>query len=486
MSQAVGLESMMVSDDSESDILSDSQSSDSELSDFVTAPEWPQPSEEIQLSDTDDELLKDDMDDDGDENYIGEGEQGINEKENVPVSGVDRILQRVKRPKLAATSTPSPSSTNTARAGRWSSEVVRSGQAKHPTIQEFSLGRSFDSSIAEKMEQMNRVHEMLDDPVSLNAIEDSSTGDSQNIDVNDPAPEKADTFKEIKRRYKIMLKSNGNNVDLEPAVMDLICKDQTGRYRDWFFITKNCQLPLQTFTGLRYFLLSLGVEPEKLEDDFVMCDDDINKFDTYCHILPPDFILDAFTVLPMEPNSFKWWLLLILDKNFFDATNCTIQVCGKMMIKFLKYYGSVNKVLEIFWDTLRLEKRKYYMLYRFTKVLPSFKEKFMKELFQDDDIKLVNEFNQLFDSQNYQDLLYFILFIYGSELFPFNNKVDDDEDNIGDIVKERKRIHKMRSSENIHEYFTDCIFDVSNGGHPALELPIILGILKIFSIKTQG
>lgn len=65
-------------------------------------------------------------------------------------------------------------------------------------------------------------------------------------------------------------------------------------------------------------------------------------------------------------------------------------------------------------------------------------------------IKLVQEFNDLFDKRRFQQLLYFVLTIYGSKYMPF-----------GDT--------------DVTLYFKDCIADLFNASASDVELSLLNG-----------
>lgn len=448
--------------DGNNDVLGDSQSSGDELSDFEI-PKWKYSSNE------DDEIMLSSSSSESDGStsdiYISTRRQG---------SSLDPILSSVEKSSkatkaLRATSVPVPLKKN-------DGDIA---------ITTFNLGASFDSRVADKVEQLKNAHQMMEQGLSH-----TQEGVSQN-DVAIPE----ETVREVKKRYRSKLEQNKMLDKVDHDLIDIMCRDETGRYRDWFFITKNSRDDNIPTRNILEFLASIGVDPILLEDDFHMMDGHLNELDPYPMIHHPDYILQEYNRIPVHNNSFKWWLYLVLDKTIYNSLACNVSWCHEMVRKFSKQHGSTQRLVELYWEYIRLDERKYYMLYRFTRIVPVLKPIFIENMFQDDLKQLVKEFDMLFDAQNYRDLLYFILFIYGSDLYPIGNSSNFERDDDGGVNEAmdfysdidtilKDKPAKPNESQSISQYFKDCIIDVSSDGQSAREIPIILSILKLFSFQT--
>lgn len=446
----------------DNDVLGDSQSSGDELSDFEIR-KW------NYSSNKDDDIILSSSSSESDVSNTA-----IDISARRARSSLDPILSSVEESSkatraLRATSVPVPLKKNDGDL----------------SITTFNLGASFDSKVADKVQQLKNAHQLIEEGLS-------HTQDS-NPQTDIVTPE--ETVREMKKRYRSKLEQNKMLDNVDHDLINIMCRDETGRYRDWFFITKNSKDDNIPTGNILVFLTSIGVDPIMLEDDFHLVDVDVNELDPYPMIHHPDYILQEFNKTPIHDNSFKWWLLLILDKTIYNSLGCNLSWCQEMVEKFAKQHGSMKKLVELYWQYIRLNERKYYMLYRLTRIVPTLKPIFIKDMFQNDLKQLVKQFDMLFDAQNYKDLLYFILFIYGSELYPIGNSSNLEGDDDGavseamnlysdiDTILKDKPV-KPNESQSISQYFKDCIIDVSSDGQSAREIPIILSILKLISFQT--
>lgn len=454
--------------DQDNDVLGDSQGSGDDMSDFEI-PQWKYDAKEdddlvLSSSSSDDE--SDAPDDNGsNEEYCDD----MGPHTTSYGSGLDQILSRVKK------------SSRITRASRTASLPVISKKNKGDlAITSFNLGASFDSKVTDKVEQLKSVRQMME--IGL------SQPESNGVVMRE------ETIRGLKTRYRIKLEKNDMLESVDPDLIDVMCRDETGRYRDWYFITKNSKdetIPTRNILG---FFTSLGVNPKILEDEFHVVDSHLDELDPYPMVHHPAYILQEFEKLPIHTNTFKWWLFLILDKTIFNSLECNVFWCETMIHKFTIQYGSLKKLVELYWEYIQLKERKYYMLYRLTRLVPSLKSAFMDDLFEKDSKKLVKQFDVLFDSQNYKDLLYFILFIYGSELYPIGNdsNLEGETDEAKEIMNFDGEFDTLSGQSTVNpiplqsmsQYFKDCIIDVSSDGQCAREIPIMLGILKLFSFQT--
>lgn len=460
---------------SDNEVLGDSQSSDDELG-RVDLPTWKDNNynnEDLDLSDSDSDSGRETSTDIWDANNIHEDEDKdptYTVKGNKSVqSAVDQILQRVQRSSSSRSSISRRPAINRNNI-RGSSQKNDPGQIE---ITKSNLGDSFDSKISDKVKQLNRVHEVMESSIHP----PSSSNDNKHRSIHD-----------LKKQYIATLE--GNQAVLDPTLIDIICRDETGRYRDWFFITKNSKPEIDISTNSSFFY-SIGADPIRLQSQFHIQDIHLSELDPYPKIHHPDYILQKYMEVPPDDSSFKWWLYLILDKTIYNSLQCNIIWCNKIMLpRFIEQYGSMETLVELYWQYANLKERKYYLLYRLTRLLPTLKPIFIQNLFDNDPEQVVTEFDKLFDLQNYKDLLYFILFIYGSVVYPIgkdsiNPPIYGDDTNENDKEEEEDQIHQRQLQRSMGEYFKDCIIDVSSDGECAREIPITLSILKLFSFQSS-
>ena len=473
------------------DILGDSQSSEEDLT-HLDAFKWKDNTydreDDISFSDSSDSSSNNDDSRDHAHDIL-EGKVS-----NPLEPAVDQILKRVKK-----SSDELALKRNDMLSKKDDTDSVgsKSKDKNHITIARFNLGDSFDSKVIEKLNQLNKVKDIIN--TNNNNNDNNSTHENSNKSILSIDDSK-ESINELKKQYK--LKLSKNNITLDPDTIDMICHDKTGRYKDWYFITNNGQEQLVT-NSLKEFLLSIGVDESMLYDDFYINDGLLNQLDPYCIIFEPDYILEEFSNLlehvdgsKYNDNYFKWWLYLILDKTIYNSLLCNIFWCNDILNIFLKRYGTLQNLVKLYWKFIQLNENKYYLLYRLTRLLPKLKPYFVVDIFQNDQTLLINQFDSLYDSQNFKDLLYFILFIHGSEMYPIgidtsitNNDVEGDDilenDSIDNKALGNNNVkNDQYSPQSIIQYFKDCIIDASSDQQCAREIPIILSILKLFSFQS--
>lgn len=476
------------------DIVGDSQSSEEELAD-LDVPRLKNSiynhQDDISFtnssssSDSDNVTASDDDDD---------GYNTDTMEENVSNSlrpAVDQILKRVRQ-----SSTKIALRRNDNQLGNNHADMGSGVKDKdHITLSQFNLGDSFDFNVIEKLNQLNK----LSDMINTNNNNNNNKNDNNKPDFDIDGSK--ELINQLKKQYK--LKLSKNNVILDPDTIDMICYDKTGKYKDWYFITNNSRDQLIT-TDLQNFFISIGVDKNMLSEDFCIDDSLLNELDPYCVIFEPGYILQEFSNLLQHANDmntapndnfFKWWLYLILDKTIFNSIQCDILWCNSILNIFIKKYGSIEKLIQLYWKYVQSNTNRYYLLYRLTLLIPILKKHFINDIFKNDPKLLINQFDTLYDSQNFKDLLYFILFIHGSEMYPIGSDISITNNDIegGDIIENDSAVNNKALSgivENdqyspqlIIQYFKDCITDSSSDQQCAREIPIILGILKLFAFQ---
>lgn len=441
------------------------------------------------ISDSDDATSGDNgTDKDENDNYTTDA---INENDNTSLKpAIDQILKRVKKSsnKIALKRNNKYSRKNHGNISYGMKDK------NHITLSQFNLGDSFDFKVIEKLDQLNKLSNMI------------NTNDNNNKYKNDYKPAfdtygSKESISQLKKQYR--LKLSKNNINLAPDTIDMICYDKTGKYKDWYFITNNSQDQLVT-SNLENFLLSIGVDKDMLSGDFYIDDNLFNELDPYCIIFEPGYILQEFANLInhmndtnkiFNDNIFKWWLYLILDKTIYNSVQCNIFWCTSILNIFIKKYGSIDKLIQLYWRYIRSNSNRYYLLYRLTQLLPILKKYFIDDLFKSDPKLLINQFDILYDSHNFKDLLYFILFIHGSKMYPIesdtsitNNDIEGDNliettSNVNSKASNNIVKNDQYSPQSIIQYFKDCIIDCSSDQQCSREILIILGILKLFAFQ---
>ena len=231
------------------------------------------------------------------------------------------------------------------------------------------------------------------------------------------------------------------------AYIDALFQDNLGQQRqDWYFITENAELehrdPWDIFLGapkppkisLKDLLQSFGVSPEFMSPDFPGVKTDM--YDTMNRI-PPVALMSRQLQKYYKCRGFKRsFICFILDRNIFNSPECSSDWCSGIFERlnpqrFIRAY-------------LRTIPRDCYMLHlRICRQIPEFSGLLCDTLFGNHIHETVTtEFKRLLDGEEYQNLLYFVLFVYGTGAIPFGETLTSQvlSDQIYDLCKEGNHV----------------------------------------------
>lgn len=265
------------------------------------------------------------------------------------------------------------------------------------------------------------------------------------------------------------------NRDVSSHYIDLILKESISKkYLDWHFITENTQFEEQPpssvlfgpdenlfkrYPTLESLLVAFGVGRDTL--DFIFMEKspltNSRQNDTLCKLSPFDTMINAFACYQDQTEQFaKYFICFILDRKVYESMFCDTIWCSKIYKTF-----SADDFMQQYVSLVHSQD--YFLHYRLIKLIPAAQDLLIRRLFSEGEflageqarIKLVQEFNDLFDKRRFQQLLYFVLTIYGSKYMPF-----------GDT--------------DVTLYFKDCIADLFNASASDVELSLLNGFLSIF------
>ncbi|EDO15214.1 hypothetical protein Kpol_423p2 [Vanderwaltozyma polyspora DSM 70294] len=277
------------------------------------------------------------------------------------------------------------------------------------------------------------------------------------------------------------LSKNFTNSQLSYYIDTIIKDANPDKYLDWHFIEEDTTIDdispilsfetayynchdfnrirheiLKSYPNLNYILPTFGISKEKLNsiNDGYFCISDYYNYDNLCTILPTDSMKSIIIYYIDEPNFVKFFLCFILDKKIYESNDCDSKWCEEIVSAL-----DVD-VIEEYLKLINLDD--YYMHYRLTKLLPSFKNKLVDGIFGDNTLalnRIIDEFNTIFDDKEYRKLLYFSIFIFGSDLVPYS-----------------------KESLPVIDYIFNCIRDVSDMTNVAdIELLLLKSILTSFT-----
>ncbi|SCU95427.1 LADA_0G15566g1_1 [Lachancea dasiensis] len=209
------------------------------------------------------------------------------------------------------------------------------------------------------------------------------------------------------------------------AYLEMVLRENNyHQYEDWHFMTedsqgKDCD-PWEQFLNphghlpqpsLKEFLVSIGVPtsfmPETAEKISVTMFDRMNYLESVswmCQQLEHYVDSSGFT---------KTFIRYILDRNIYDSAECNSMWCSKV-------YGQLCE--DHFLRTyLQLVENDEYMLHlRVARQIPEIHGPLLEALHPNAGQQVFAEkFHELLNSKEYRKLLYFILFILGTDKLPF-------------------------------------------------------------------
>ncbi|KAG0672335.1 hypothetical protein C6P45_003019 [Maudiozyma exigua] len=305
------------------------------------------------------------------------------------------------------------------------------------------------------------------------------------IQQQSPAEERMTSVTELVRNKKNDLFENLANKDtIKKNLVDLIINETiSNKYHDWHFIKYNCAKKINT-SNINSLMETIGcVHNCHDEYKFVIEDKDLDRYDSYCIMFPVKYILDAVydliqssSLTSYEDGSqmFKFIICLLLDKKIYESPDIYDKNWSYIIADLVKrQYVSrpldyITQLEEIFTG---LDEKLYFILYRLCSILPMIKPMLMEHYFKKDPQNLIDKFNTMLDERKYEKLLYFIMFVYGSSLLPF----EQDESATNEDIKTKLDTNKT------HLYFTDCIYDLAQTTTSEVEVSLIKSLLNIYS-----
>lgn len=316
-------------------------------------------------------------------------------------------------------------------------------------VKQYDLGHHFDPMITKSLDKISSVTKQVEDsPKGVKTR--TKNGGIEDIQLS------------FKRR------------GVSPQYSDLITNETVSkRFIDWHFITEDSQfqeLPIETtlydeqealvtrYPTLESLLMSFGVSGDMLDslatEKYLLTSK--RGIDTLCQLSPIDSILDAFShYINVSEQFTKYFICLILDRKVYESLSCDSLWCTKIF-KNLPHHSFLDEYFSL------VHPHDYFLHHRVIKLIANIQTPLIRRIFFKDNDQsdeearkvLVAEFNHLFDKRRLQDLLYFVLSIYGSEFMPF-----------GDTLATR--------------YFKNCVDDLFNASASDVEISLISGILGV-------
>ncbi|CCK70031.1 Smc5-Smc6 complex subunit KRE29 KNAG_0D02820 [Huiozyma naganishii CBS 8797] len=319
----------------------------------------------------------------------------------------------------------------------------RNKQFGEVELRQFDLGKQYDEEIDGQFDRLRQVEEELHFSQELELHPTPTL-------LRDKLSQQRDN---LKQRVKAPL--------VTEYTLDLISKETVSdKYKDWFLFTEG---PMDgnnaaiSDTSLTQLLIQFGATPSSLQSDFILKDEDLEHFDTFCDIYPVDYMMERIRPLILSHEDVgvatRLFTFFILDRNVYSSKECTQEWCTQVFESLLSR-TTVEEFIAQYFAQLQLHDRFYFLLERLTKLIPPVRIHILNQLFPKT-TAVINTFNELFDAQNYKDLLYFVLIIFGS-----------DNCNFGEST--------------VAQYFKDCILDACEDGANGVELTIIVGIINVF------
>lgn len=316
-------------------------------------------------------------------------------------------------------------------------------------IKQYDLGHHFDPRITTSLDKFSKLKKLA--------------GES-------PKASKSWTDNNCVRDVRTSFKRRG----VSPHYSDLITNETISkRFIDWHFITENSQFQelsiestlynekeelMRRYPTLESLLMSFGVSGNTLDslasEKYLLTSR--REIDTLCQISPIDSMLEALVHYRGASEQFtRYFICFVLDRKIYESLSCDSLWCTKMFNEipcdeFLQEYFTL------------VHPHDYFLHHRTIKLIANIQTPLIRRIFFERNCLsgpeatevLVAEFNNLFDKRCLQDLLYFVLSIYGSKFLPF-----------GDSPATR--------------YFKNCVDDLFNASASDVELSLIGGILGV-------
>ncbi|CAR31057.1 hypothetical protein ZYGR_0P03630 [Zygosaccharomyces rouxii] len=336
----------------------------------------------------------------------------------------DRLLQTLKR-----------TSYSSRRVTR-SSPIKKS---KSVQIQKFDLGRNFDPQLASSLDRIQNVKDEVDNPSTVTTVKE----------------QKSNT---VRSRIKPR--------DASSQYIDLIVRETiSGRYIDWHFISNDTRFEdvdiddeliedsdnhavrdaiRRKYPTLLELIESLGADLSLLQEDKPLTRK--RDYDSLSEMTPVDSMMRAIGCYQDDKQFIKYLLCFILDRKIWESQDCDDDWCSQM----LESVGD-EQIIDFYLSLV--DPKDYFMHYRLSRCISRLQSPLIHRIIRP--ITIEEEFTQLIEDKNYESLLYFTLFVYGSHEMPFGP-----------------------SSRT--QYFKDCVEDMCNEGTNAVELSLLRGLLSLF------
>lgn len=338
----------------------------------------------------------------------------------------DRLLQKLKR-----------TSYSKRRITRASSSTKKS---KFVQVQEFNLGRNFDPQLGNSIDRIESVKNEINNPSTVTTVKD------QKLDA---------------------LRSHLKPNNVSSQYIDLVVKETiSGRYFDWHFINNdtkfedvsiddeliqdshNCAIKdaiHRKHPKLEDLLKSMGADLNLLNEDKPLTNK--RNYDSLSQMIPIDSMMRSIETYQDDKKFIKYLLCFVLDRKIWESQECDYNWCSRML-------ESVDDDEQIIDAYLSLADRKdYFMHYRLSRCISRLRSPLIQRIIEPFTIE--REFTRLIEHKNYESLLYFTLFVYGSHEMPF-----------GPSTKT--------------QYFKDTVEDMCHEGTNAVELSLLRGLLNLF------
>ncbi|SMN22731.1 similar to Saccharomyces cerevisiae YER038C KRE29 Essential subunit of the Mms21-Smc5-Smc6 complex, required for growth and DNA repair [Maudiozyma saulgeensis] len=410
-------------------VVSDSQESSDDESDKIVAF-----NEGTELSDS----TEDDEDDKG--------------KEETGSEGDDLVQPRTKRPRLDRNTT------------------FRVNNQQNPKgfiqVQESKLAGLSEKELSANMLKLNSMQSLIhQSPISKHDSE---------------------IQKQLNGRKDLLFKEVIDTKIVKKSLIDVIIHENiTNKFQDWHFIRKNCADSLEP-GSVSSLMSAIGCEINENDTNFTISDIDLDRYDSYCRIFPVGYMLDhicsslrqisrdTWIDKPTKHNAVKFFICFILDRNVYESIDINPLICTSIYKGVISHDllagDSPDTILKIIDEIfMGLDKKKYFMINRLTTLIPELKNALVSHYFKDDINNIISKFNTLMDERMYESLLYFVMFIYGSQLLPF--KPNETTNQIDALEK-----------NPAHKYFKECIYDMSSNTTSDVEISLIKVLLNLYSM----
>lgn len=315
-------------------------------------------------------------------------------------------------------------------------------------FKQFEPANHFDHNIVTTLEKIQELTDQIDSSPEKKTTANTSDNDK-----------KTQIRKQLKRPI--------------PACYEhmLLSENISGQFQDWHFITEpptwveTVDLDLdfigannktKHFKNIKDLLASFGVARDKFVPNLKI--KNMDRYDTLNGLVPVDTMCRQLGKYIDDPQFVKYFFCFILDRKIYSSLDFDPQWCDTIFKRLNKRH-----MIRVYFDLL--SKDNYFLHFRAVRQIPQLQDLLIKHIFPYEDCKviqtrIVGEFNNLIDKRQFRDLLYFILFIFGSTPIPFGRT-------------------------RITEYFRECVYDVGGESVNQVEITIIRSYVNMFIKMNQ-